>query len=204
MRCPECARAAHPGADACRRGLRAGTAPATYALIAINVAAFVAEIAGGASARSTAGARSSRDGGLFGPARRERRLVADRHRRLPARRASCTSRFNMYVLYILGQPARAGDRHAALPRRLLRLAARRLVRRPAAEPERAHGRRLGRDLRPDVGRASSSPATAGSSSSPAQIGFFIVINLVLHASASRTSASEATSAGWSAGRSPGC
>ena len=31
-------------------GLRAGAAPATYALIAINVAAFLAELAGGGAA----------------------------------------------------------------------------------------------------------------------------------------------------------
>ena len=75
-------------------------------------------------------------------------------------------------------PARAGDRHAAVPGRLLRLAARGLVRGPPAEPERAHGRRLGGDLRAHVGRRSSSPVTAGSSSSPARSRFFIIINLL--------------------------
>src|SRR5256885_2515735 len=49
MRCPECAGQTTP----VRRlgaGLSAGRAPATYALIAINVAFFVAEVAGGGSA----------------------------------------------------------------------------------------------------------------------------------------------------------
>jgi membrane associated rhomboid family serine protease len=66
MRCPECARQrtrVHRGAG----GLRAGAAPATYVLIGINVAAFLAEIATGSGGISGGGSLV-RDGGVFGPA----------------------------------------------------------------------------------------------------------------------------------------
>jgi membrane associated rhomboid family serine protease len=51
-------------------GLRLGSAPATYALIAINVIAFLAEVATGASFGPAfqAGGSVFRDGSLFGPA----------------------------------------------------------------------------------------------------------------------------------------
>jgi membrane associated rhomboid family serine protease len=49
MRCPECAGQTTP-VKRMSPGLRTGTAPATYALIAINVAFFVAEVAAGGSA----------------------------------------------------------------------------------------------------------------------------------------------------------
>jgi membrane associated rhomboid family serine protease len=58
MRCPECARQ-RTQVRRLGTGLRAGAAPATYALIAINVAAFVAELAGGGSAGSIQGAGGS-------------------------------------------------------------------------------------------------------------------------------------------------
>src|SRR5436190_11469184 len=52
-----------------RPGLRAGTAPATYALIAINVAAFLAEIGTGASLGFARGGGSViRHAALYGPA----------------------------------------------------------------------------------------------------------------------------------------
>src|ERR671922_368903 len=67
MRCPECARQ-RTTARGIGSGLRAGTAPATYALIALNVAAFVAELAGGGSAASIQGGGTViDDAGLNGP-----------------------------------------------------------------------------------------------------------------------------------------
>src|SRR5436189_1449150 len=68
MRCPDCARQRTP----VRRiipGLQAGAAPATYALIAINVAAFVAELAGGTNLGTvSAGGAVFNHGALNGPA----------------------------------------------------------------------------------------------------------------------------------------
>src|SRR5919109_906133 len=66
MRCPECAR---QRARVTRGlpGLRAGAAPATYALIAINVVVFLAELGGGAGSFQVGGS-VYRDGALFGPA----------------------------------------------------------------------------------------------------------------------------------------
>lgn len=58
MRCPECARQ-RTQVRRIGTGLQAGAAPATYALIAINVAAFVAELVGGGSAGSFQGAGGS-------------------------------------------------------------------------------------------------------------------------------------------------
>jgi len=66
MRCPECARD-RTRVKRLSPGLRTGAAPATYALIAINVIAFVAEIGSGGTIGSGGGS-IYRDGGLFGPA----------------------------------------------------------------------------------------------------------------------------------------
>ena len=66
MRCPECARQ-RTKVKRISPGLRAGAAPATYVLIAINVIAFIAEIGGGATIGSGGGS-IYRDGALFGPA----------------------------------------------------------------------------------------------------------------------------------------
>jgi membrane associated rhomboid family serine protease len=66
MRCPECARER----TQVRRiggGLRTGAAPATYALIAINVAAFLVELAGGGAASIRGGGTVIDDAGLNGP-----------------------------------------------------------------------------------------------------------------------------------------
>ena len=66
MRCPECAR----DRTQVRRvgsGLRTGVAPATYALIAINIAAFVVELAGGGAASIQGGGQVIQDAGLNGP-----------------------------------------------------------------------------------------------------------------------------------------
>ncbi len=67
MRCPECARQ-RTQVRRIGAGLRSGAAPATYALIAINVAAFVAELAGGGAAGFQAGGTIIHDFGLNGPA----------------------------------------------------------------------------------------------------------------------------------------
>ena len=68
MRCPECARER----TRVRHGAGAASGsdtPATYALIALCVLAFVAELAGGGGAGSLdGGGRVIREGGLFGPA----------------------------------------------------------------------------------------------------------------------------------------
>jgi membrane associated rhomboid family serine protease len=66
MRCPECAR----DRTQVRRispGLRGGAAPAAYALIAINVVAFIAEVGAGGSVASGGGSLFF-DGALYGPA----------------------------------------------------------------------------------------------------------------------------------------
>jgi membrane associated rhomboid family serine protease len=65
MRCPECARE-RTRVTRMTPGLRMGTAPATYVLIAINVIAFIAEIGGGASFTSGGGSVFF-DGALYGP-----------------------------------------------------------------------------------------------------------------------------------------
>ena len=68
MRCPECARQ-RTRVRGVAPGLRAGRAPATYALIAINVAAFVAAVATGSGGDLlNAGGTVFRHGSLFGPA----------------------------------------------------------------------------------------------------------------------------------------
>ena len=71
MRCPECARQRTRVVRGTGSGLTWGTvstAPATYALIALNVAAFLAEVAGGGGAASlNGGGEVIRRGGLNGP-----------------------------------------------------------------------------------------------------------------------------------------
>ena len=100
MRCPECARQRTRARTTAATSARSD-APVTYALIAICVAAFVAELAGGGSSALEGRGEVIREGGLFGP------LVADgQWYRI------VTSAFlhagilhlglNMFVLYILG------------------------------------------------------------------------------------------------------
>jgi membrane associated rhomboid family serine protease len=101
MRCPECARE-RTQVKRIGSGLRAGVAPATYALIAINVIAFIAEVGSGASLGTFQGGGSVfRDGSLFGPA------VADGewYRIVTAgflHAGILHIALNMFVLYILG------------------------------------------------------------------------------------------------------
>src|SRR5215218_58883 len=67
MRCPECARQ-RTHVRRAGGGLRSAVAPATYALIAINVAAFIAELVGGGSAGSLGnGGTVIKDAGLNAP-----------------------------------------------------------------------------------------------------------------------------------------
>jgi membrane associated rhomboid family serine protease len=100
MRCPECSRERTTVRNVGGAPGR-GDAPATYAIIALCVAGFVAEIAGGGGFGRLGGGGVIEDGGLFGPA------VADGE---PYR--IVTSAFlhagvlhlglNMFALYILG------------------------------------------------------------------------------------------------------
>ena len=134
MRCPECA-----GERTRARALavrRSWTPYATYSLIALNVIVFIAELGGGGGAGSLEGGGNLiADGGLLGPA------VADQGEWYRI----VTSGFlhagplhlflNMFVLYIFGTDPRGRDRHRAPDRRLLRLAARWIVRRLLLDPD---------------------------------------------------------------------
>jgi len=102
MRCPECARE-RTRVTRMAPGLRLGSAPATYVLIAINVIAFIAEVGGGASVGLSfqGGGSVFRDGSLYGPA------VADGEwwRLITAgflHAGLIHILFNMVALYILG------------------------------------------------------------------------------------------------------
>ena len=102
MRCPECASQRTKVRNPVGAPTRAD-APATYAIIGICVAAFVAELVGGGTSAFDGGGKIIREGGLFGP--------AGRRRREPYR--IVTSAFlhagllhlglNMFALYILGR-----------------------------------------------------------------------------------------------------
>jgi membrane associated rhomboid family serine protease len=100
MRCPECAR----DRTQVRRvspGLRAGAAPATYALIAINVAAFLAELGTGTGLGFNGGGSVINNAGLYGPAVSN----GDWWRIVTAgflHAGILHIAFNMYVLFVLG------------------------------------------------------------------------------------------------------
>ena len=103
MRCPECTRQrTRLSRPTGIPGLRAGAAPATYALIAINVAVFVAELAGGGSRGSfQEGSKLIHDAGLNGPAV----ASGDWWRIVTAGFLHANFlhiAFNMFALYILG------------------------------------------------------------------------------------------------------
>ncbi len=68
MRCPDCARQKTQVRVNPTGAPGRGDTPATYALIAICVAAFVAELAGGGVSSLDGGGKVIREGGLFGPA----------------------------------------------------------------------------------------------------------------------------------------
>jgi membrane associated rhomboid family serine protease len=67
MRCPECARE-RTRVHRTPSGIATGAAPVTYALIALNVVAFLIELAGGGSGALDGGGDVMSDFGLFGPA----------------------------------------------------------------------------------------------------------------------------------------
>jgi membrane associated rhomboid family serine protease len=69
MRCPECARERTPVRRVTATGFGSGAEPATYALIGLNVLAFLAEMLGGGGASALGGAAGglTDDGGLFAP-----------------------------------------------------------------------------------------------------------------------------------------
>jgi membrane associated rhomboid family serine protease len=99
MRCPECARE-RTRVRGMSPGLRAGVAPATYVLIAINVIAFIAEIGGGASFNSGGGSLFF-DGALNGPKVADGewyRIVTSGFLHAGIFHIG----FNMFALYILG------------------------------------------------------------------------------------------------------
>ena len=100
MRCPECAGQRTQVRSATGRPGRSD-APATYTLIALCVAAFVAELVGGGAASLDGGGQVIRDGGLFGPA------VAEGEPYRIITSAFLHAGFlhlalNMFALYILG------------------------------------------------------------------------------------------------------
>lgn len=98
MRCPECSKPptnvrSGASASSVRR-----TAYATYALIAINVAAFIAELGAGGGATS---GQLVHDGGIFGPAIND----GDWYRVVTGgflHAGPLHLLFNMYVLYVAG------------------------------------------------------------------------------------------------------
>jgi membrane associated rhomboid family serine protease len=100
MRCPECARQ-RTKVTRISPGLRVGAAPATYVLIAINVVAFLAEIATGGTLTGGGGS-VYREGGLFGPAIAN----GDWYRIVTAgflHAGIFHIGFNMFALYVLGR-----------------------------------------------------------------------------------------------------
>jgi membrane associated rhomboid family serine protease len=114
MRCPECARERTPVRT--MRNLQAQPT-VTYALIALNVIAFVAELGSGAGVASRGGGTIISDGALNGPAIADHseywRLITSGFLHAGLIHIG----FNMYLLYILGQilePAIGRVRFAAL------------------------------------------------------------------------------------------
>jgi membrane associated rhomboid family serine protease len=101
MRCPECARER----TKVTRGAVAPThydAPATYVLIALNVAVFLAEIAGGSGGLSPRGSSLILDFGLYGPFVSEGewyRLLTSGFLHISLIHVG----FNMFALYFLGR-----------------------------------------------------------------------------------------------------
>jgi membrane associated rhomboid family serine protease len=100
MRCPECSRE-RTQVRRIAPGLQAGKAPATYTLIAINVVAFLAELATGTGAGFGAGGSVITDAGLNGPAVADGdwwRIVTAGFLHAGILHVA----FNMYVLFVLG------------------------------------------------------------------------------------------------------
>jgi membrane associated rhomboid family serine protease len=115
MRCPECARQRTRVTTGTSAFGRAAGAPATYVLIALNVVAFLAELAGGAGGFDASGSVIN-DFGVFAP------QIADGEWYRIVTGAFLHAGpihllFNMFALYILGtflEPALGPARFAAL------------------------------------------------------------------------------------------
>jgi membrane associated rhomboid family serine protease len=102
MRCPECASQRTKVKTGTAAFGRAGTLPATYALIAINVVAFLAEIATGSGGLLSANGSVVDNFTTFGPAIADGewyRIVTGGFLHYGLIHIG----FNMYALYILGQ-----------------------------------------------------------------------------------------------------
>jgi membrane associated rhomboid family serine protease len=103
MRCPECAGRRSGVRRVSTAVSRSDTPYATYALIAVNVAVFIAEVATSAGAASLeGGGRLIRDGGLFGPAISNDGEI---YRIVTAgflHAGPLHLLFNMFALYVLG------------------------------------------------------------------------------------------------------
>ena len=150
MRCPECTSqrtrvVRNPTGTP--TALSMGGFPATVVLIAINVIVYLIEVIKGSGGLGTRHRDGLRNGRPLGPGgARRRRLVADYHQRLRPRQHP-PHRLQHVPAVLPGPAAGARDRHPALHRPLLRLAAGGLVLRPLVHPGHGQRRRLGRDLR---------------------------------------------------------
>jgi membrane associated rhomboid family serine protease len=102
MRCPECAGERTRVRSGAAAFSASGALYVTYTLLAINVLAFLAELAGGGASLIEGGGSVQRDLALFGPA------VADQHEYYRIVTGGFMHAglfhiaFNMYALYILG------------------------------------------------------------------------------------------------------
>ena len=207
MRCPECAKQRTEVRNPIGAPGRSD-APATYAIIAACVLAFVAEIVGGGGVGALDGGGTIFvDFGLFGPA------VADGE---PYR--IVTSAFlhagilhlglNMFALYVLGtllEPAIGTARFVGIYLvSLLGGAFGALLLDPTELTVGASGGIFGL-----MAAALSIARDRGLDELASQVGFFVVINLVFTFVDLGDQRSAGTSAGWSAGHwrrssSPGC
>src|SRR5688500_3291863 len=115
MRCPDCARE-RTRVHRAPAGLATGAAPATFALIATNVAAYLAEMFGGGSSAIEGAGSVILDSGLFGRAVDDgewSRIVTGGF----LHAGLLHLRFNMFALYFLGtrlEPAIGPCRFAGL------------------------------------------------------------------------------------------
>ena len=180
-------------------GIATGAAPVTFALIGINVIAYLAELAGGGLERDRR--RRLRDPRLRAvrPGGRGRRGLPDRHRRVPARGTDPPRLQHVRPLLprMLLEPGIGSWRFGALY--AVSCSAGRSG--SAPRPARAHGRRLGRRVRPDGGRVHHRQEPRHSTTSRRRSASSWS-STWCSPSASPTSASAATSAASSPAASP--